>query len=233
VLARADLLLARTEAAGARSQLIEAASRVEQGMHAWRALTGASALPTSWVETAVTGEASTHPSLAAVRAEVDLARSRLKLASESNRDPPELGLQHRSDRDVHGADHRNSVRVALRIPLATDARNRPRVAAANTGLVRAESTLLQLQQRLESDRARAGAELAAARAQEANARERQRDAAEHLSLAARAFELGELSLVAMLRALALADEAQADLDRQVAARNRAIARINQAAGVLP
>jgi outer membrane protein, heavy metal efflux system len=233
VLARADLLLARTEAAGARSQLIEAASRVEQGMHAWRALTGDSALPASFVETAVTGEASTHPSLVAARTGVDLARSRLKLASESTRDPPELGLQHRSDRDIHGADYRNSVRVALRIPLATDARNRPRVAAANTGLVRAESTLLQLQQRLESDRARAGAELAAARAQEANARERQRDAAEHLSLAARAFDLGELSLVAMLRALALADEAQADLDRQVAARNRAIARINQAAGVLP
>ncbi|MCX7197165.1 MAG: TolC family protein, partial [Proteobacteria bacterium] len=101
VLARADLLLARTEAAGARSQLIEAASRVEQGMHAWRALTGDSALPASFVETAVTGEASTHT-----------------------------------------------------------------------------------------------------------------------SLAARAFDLGELSLVAMLRALALADEAQADLDRQVAARNR-------------
>jgi outer membrane protein TolC len=219
-------------------------------MLGWQALVGDRVLPVSWVETEQTvtpqGRNSSgyaevdrtssivaHPSMAAALGEVDLARSRLKLASESTRDPPELGLQHRSDRDVSGADYRNSVRVALRVPLATEARNRPRIAAANTERVRAESGLLQLQRRIEADRARAGAELDAARAQEANARERLRDATEHLALVRRAFDLGEQSLVAMLRALALADEAQADLDRQVAARDRSIARINQAAGVLP
>jgi outer membrane protein, heavy metal efflux system len=247
VLARTDLLLARAEATGARGLLIEAGSRVEQAMHAWRVLSGDSRLPVSWVEElaatsavpighAAVGPGPTdgvHPSLAAAQGEIALARSRLKLASESTRDPPEIGLQHRSDRDVSGADYRNSVRVALRIPLATDARNQPRIAAANTSLVRAESALLQLQRRIEGDRARAAAELDAARAMERNAQERLRDAGEHLALVRRAFELGEQSLVAMLRAVALADEAQADRDRQVAARDRAIARINQASGVLP
>jgi cobalt-zinc-cadmium efflux system outer membrane protein len=251
VLARTDLLLARAEAAGARSLLIDARARVEQAMLGWQALAGDRVLPVSWVEAEQAGAAApgrnssgyaevdrssgiaTHPAMAAALGEVDLARSRLKLASESTRDPPELGLQHRSDRDVTGADYRNSVRVALRVPLATEARNRPRIAAANTERVRAESGLLQLQRRLEADRARAGAELDASRAQETNARERLRDASEHLALVRRAFDLGEQSLVAMLRALALADEAQADLDRQVAARDRAIARINQAAGVIP
>ena len=251
VLARTDLLLARAEAAGTRSLLIEAGSRVEQALHAWRALTGDGVLPASWIEVDARSAAGTrdgstaalepgldpriasHPSTMAALGEVDLARSRLKLASESTRDAPEIGLQHRSDRDVSGADYRNSVRVALRVPLATDARNQPRIAAANTERVRAESGLLQLQRRIESDRARAASELDAARAQETNARERVRDAGEHLALVRRAFDLGEQPLVSMLRALALADEAQADLDRQVAARDRAIARINQAAGVLP
>lgn len=250
VLARTDLLLARAEAAAARSLLIDARARVEQAMLGWQALAGDRVLPVSWVEAERTGAPQgrnssgyaevdrtssivAHPSMAAALGEVDLARSRLKLASESTRDPPELGLQHRSDRDVSGADYRNSVRVALRVPLATEARNRPRIAAANTERVRAESGLLQLQRRIEADRARAGAELDAARAQEANARERLRDATEHLALVRRAFDLGEQSLVAMLRALVLADEAQADLDRQVAMRDRSIARINQAAGVLP
>ena len=245
MLARADLLLARAEAAGARGLLIEAGARVEQALQAWRALTGDGLLPVSWVEAeAAAGDAAAggsvrasgiaaHPSGVAALGEVDLARSRLKLATESTRDPPEIGLQHRSDREATGADYRNSVRVALRVPLATDARNRPRIAAANTERVRAESGLLQVQRRIEADSARARAELDAARAQEANARERLRDAGEHLALVRRAFDLGEQSLVAMLRALALADEAQADLDRQVAARDRAIARINQAAGVLP
>jgi outer membrane protein TolC len=249
VLARTDLLLARAEAAAARSLLIDARTRVEQAMLGWQALAGDRVLPVSWVEAErasppgrnTSGYAevdrnsgiAAHPSMAAALGEVDFARSRLKLASESTRDPPELGLQHRSDRDVTGADYRNSVRVALRVPLATEARNRPRIAAANTERVRAESGLLQLQRRIEADRARAGAELDGSRAQEANARERLRDASEHLALVRRAFDLGEQSLVAMLRALALADEAQADLDRQVAARDRAIARINQAAGVIP
>ncbi|MCE2948660.1 MAG: TolC family protein [bacterium] len=240
VLARADLLLARAEAAAARGLLIEAGARVEQALQAWRALTGDGLLPVSWVEAEAEAGGSVrasgsaaHPSVVAALGEVDLARSRLKLASESTRDPPEIGLQHRSDREATGADHRNSIRVALRVPLATDARNRPRIAAANTERVRAESALLQVQRRIEADTARARAELDAARAQEANARERLRDAGEHLALVRRAFDLGEQSLVAMLRALALADEAQADLDRQVAARDRATARINQAAGVLP
>jgi cobalt-zinc-cadmium efflux system outer membrane protein len=244
VLARTDLLLARTESAAVRGLLIEAGSRLEQAMHAWRALTGSGVLPVSWLEmsaaAAPDGAASVptppdaaHPSLAAARGEIELARARLKLASEWNRDPPEIGLQHRSDRAVHGADYRNSVRVALRIPLATDARNQPRIAAANTGLVRAESAFLQLQRRIEADHARAAAERDAARAQERTARDRVRDASEHLALVRRAFELGEQSLVSMLRAQALADEAQADLERQVAVRDRATARINQAAGVLP
>ena len=233
VLARADLLLARAEATVARGALIEAVMRAGQSMHAWRALVGSTALPASWVEGPVPADAGVHPSVAAAHGQVELARSRLKLALEATRDPPELGLQHRSDRDVAGADYRNSIRVALRIPFATDARNHPRIALANTELVRAESGLLQLQRRIESERARAAAELDAARAQEANARVQLQDAAEHLALVRRAFELGEHSLVAMLRASVLADEAQAGLERQRAARDRAVARVNQAAGILP
>ena len=233
VLARADLLLARAEAAAARGALIEAGARVAQSTQAWRALVGDDALPASWIEAPAQSEESVHPSMAAALGQVDLARSRLKLAVDATRDPPEIGLQHRSDRDVFGADYRNSVRVALRIPLATDARNQPRIAVANTERVRAESAVLQLQRRIDADRARAVAELDAARAQETNASGQLKDAAEHLALVRRAFELGEQSLVAMLRASALADDAQVALERQRTARDRAIARSNQAAGALP
>ena len=235
VLARADLLLARAEAGAARAAMIESASRVAHSMQAWRALTGSDALPASWVEAEAppVPDAGAHPTLAAVRGQVELARSRLKLAVDATRDPPEIGLQHRSDRDVAGADYRNSVRVALRIPLATEARNQPRIALATTELVRAEAALLQMQRRLEAERGRAASELDAARAQEANARAQLGDAEEHFALVRRAFELGEQSLVAMLRAAALVDDARTALERQRAARDRALARSNQASGVLP
>lgn len=236
VLARSDLLLARAEATGARSQLVEADARVAQAIQGWRALAGEAALPRSWVEAPGATDArvrADHPSLRAAQGQVELARARLRLATEVTRDPPELGLQQRSDRDVAGADYRHSVRVALRIPLATEARNQPRIAVANTELVRAQAALQQLQLRLDAERARAAAELEAARAQASIAQDRLRDAEEHLALVRRAFDLGEQPLVAVLRALALVDEARTGLDRQVAARDRAVARMNQAEGVLP
>lgn len=243
ILARTDLLLAQSEAAASRGLLIDGTSRVKKAMQAWSELTGEHALPERYVEaSAAAGSASpaaarddarAHPSLAAATGQIVLAHSRLQFASEVRRDPPELGLQHRSDRDVSGADYRNSIRVSLRIPFATDSRNRPRIAAANTELIRAQSGLQQLQRRLASEKARAQAELDAAGAQQELARERQRIAREHLALIQRAFDLGEQSLVALLRAIALASDVDAEVERQAALRDRAVARLNQAAGVLP
>ncbi len=237
VLARSDLLLVRAEATGARSLLVEADARVAQAMQGWRALADEVALPQSWSEAQAAvdgdGRAGGHPSLRAAQRQVELARARLRLATEVTREPPELGLQQRSERDIAGADYRHSVRVALRIPLATEARNQPRIATASTELVRAEAALRQLQLRLEAERARAAVELEAARTQQSIAQDRLRDAEEHLALVRRAFDLGEQPLAAALRALALVDDARTGLDRQRAARERAVARINQAEGVLP
>ena len=238
VLARTDLLLVQSEAVIARALVIDTGLQVDRALQAWHALTGESALPAHYVELVTPAvvtptDSPAHPTLLAAAGQVALARARLDLASEVNRDPPEIALQHRSDRDVSGAEYRNSVRVALRIPLSTDARNRPRIAAANTELIRVQSGALQARRRLDADQARAQAEFDAALAQRVLAGDRQRIAAEHLSLIERAFDLGEQSLVVLLRAGALAHEADADLTRQSAARDRAVARLNQAAGVMP
>jgi outer membrane protein TolC len=149
------------------------------------------------------------------------------------RDPPELALQHRSDRDGYGADYRNTVRVALRIPLGTDARNAPRIAAAGTALAQAEAILLHLRRRLDVDRAHALAALDAAERQVRLSSDRLALAREHEALVERAFAMGEQSLVALLRSAALREDAQAETERAEIGVGLMRSRLAQVSGVMP
>jgi cobalt-zinc-cadmium efflux system outer membrane protein len=65
------------------------------------------------------------------------------------------------------------------------------------------------------------------------ARERRTLAADSLQLAEKAFVLGETDLATLLRIRTAAFDADASAERQRAARAAAVARLNQAMGVLP
>lgn len=235
VLARADLLLAQAEVAGARAAADSAAMRVEAATRAWQALTGDTVAPAHAREAGVAAPADgdAHPALSGARSRVELARAQLSLAVGVRRDPPELALQHRSDRDGYGADYRNTVRVALRIPLGTDARNAPRIAAAGTALAQAEAILLHLRRRLDVDRAHALAALDAAERQVRLSSDRLALAREHEALVERAFAMGEQSLVALLRSAALREDAQAETERAEIGVGLMRSRLAQVSGVMP
>jgi len=247
VLARSDLLLAQAELAAARASTEEAAVRVAVAERAWRELTGDRDVPSAIVDAGLaTPEVAArdvlatrpeavdrHPAREGARSRVDLALAQLAWVSGSRRDAPELALAHRSDRAEVGADYRNTVRVALRIPFASEARNAPRIAAAGTTVARAQAELLQLDRQLQLDRAQAVGALEAAHRQVERVIERVRAATEHERLVDRAYTLGEQSLTALLRAVALREDAQADLDRAQVATSVSRARLAQALGVIP
>lgn len=243
VLARADLLLVQAEVAAARASADTAALQVTMAEREWRGLTGMQEVPARLAEApspvAAAGReiavavADTHPARLGARSRVDLAMSRLAWASGTRREPPELALGHRSDRAEYGADYRNTVRVALRIPLASEARNAPRLAAASTAVARAQAELLQIERQLELDRAQASVALETAGRQFERAFERLGAAREHEALVERAFALGEYPLASRLRAAALREDAEADVDRAQVAIAAARARLAQVAGELP
>lgn len=247
VLARSDLLLAQAELAAARALTEEAALRVEIAERTWRELTGDRDVPTAIVDAGLgvpdlaargapgagAEAVDRHPAREGARSRVDLALAQLAWVNGSRRDAPELALAHRSDRAEHGADYRNTVRVALRIPFASEARNAPRIAAAGTTVARAQAELLQLDRQLQLDRAQAVGALEAAHRQVERVIERVRAATEHERLVDRAYALGEQSLTALLRAVALREDAQADLDRARVATSVSRARLAQALGVTP
>ena len=112
-----------------------------------------------------------------------------------------IGLYPRMvrEREQFGTAYDNSVRVAVRIPLAAQSRNAPRMTAANAELIEAQARLVLEQDRLQAEIDAAQAELTQARAVEALAEERFRLAADTQGLHDKAFRLGELDLPSRLR----------------------------------
>jgi cobalt-zinc-cadmium efflux system outer membrane protein len=139
----------------------------------------------------------------------------------------------RRERGAFDQPYDNSLLLKFKVPFATDARNRPRIAAAN-------AELIEVQADYELERTRVAAEIEVARrglAQSETVRSfaaaRFELAAETQRLIARAFTLGEIDLVSRLRAENERFDAELGLTRTEVERARAVSRLNQAMGVMP
>jgi outer membrane protein TolC len=232
-LARTDLLLAQSELLTARAALAQARAGERGAMDAYDALVGLRILPPPEPEPPTGDAFDTNPALQAGMEAIAAARARLDYAQTVRRDSPTLAIVPRFDRDVGGGDYRNTVRVGIAIPLDTDVRNAPRIAAASTALAEAQIAAVATRRQLMVQVAQARAALESAEAQAAIATTQQRVALENLELVERAFRYGERGLVDLLRVRTLAREAAvaAELARLDVGLSRA--RLNQAIGVLP
>jgi len=174
-----------------------------------------------------------HPQWLLARQTTTLARQRVELLRLSNRDAPELSLGLRQDIPGRGAGSQGSLGVALRLPLATEARNRPQQVQALTELALAEAQAQRLRERLDSDLTQAHQALQAEEARLRAEAERARLLRERAALIDKSFRAGESALPDLLRALHAAAQAGGAVSRQTAARGLALARLQQALGLLP
>ena len=233
-MARSDLLLVKQETSSARAAAAEANARVVRSTQRYRVLTGSDRLPDNPQEPVMAAAAEDiHPRLAAGQAIAERARAGMKLAQESRRDAPSIGMQYRRERDASGATPRDSVGFAITIPFAGEVRNAPLIASANTALIQADAQYQRLLAEVEAEAREAEAQLDAARIGAEIAVDREQAAAERLSLMRRSFELGETALVELLRAQSQAPEARIELGRSRARLSAAQANLNQARGITP
>ncbi len=232
-LARTDLLLAKEETLAAKSAMAEAGTRERQAWERYRVLTGLDRLPTPIEETIASSQTVEHPRLRLAQATVERARAEMQVAREDRRNPPELSFGVVQSRDAFDASNVNTVRVGIRIPFASEARNAPKIAVANSGLIRAEAEYRQVAAELDSEQREAQVALDNAEAVHQAAQVRAGLASERLALQDKAFALGELGLAEFMRVRAAANEARLDLLRATNALAAARARINQARGILP
>jgi cobalt-zinc-cadmium efflux system outer membrane protein len=232
-LAPVDRLAARAERLAAVAAARDADARARAAAARLRALVGLEA-PGAIDEAARDGAPpDAHPSVVLAREAVDAARARLDAARATRRDNPTVSAVARFERDVYGADYRNTIRFGIAVPLDTEARNAPRLAAAGAALAEAEVALAKETRERGAEIERARIALDAALASLEAGTERAAAARDAAAALERALRAGERGLPDVLRARQQALEAELAGSLARAQHGLAIARLNQALGIEP
>ncbi len=232
-LARVDFNQAQGAERLARATLIETEIKGFKAQQAFAVLTTMTALPAVEENIAAARILDDHPLLISLQRVVVTAQAKLSQASQTLRSNPEIEFGVRRERNAFDDPYANSLQVRLRIPFTTDARNKPRITAANAEMIEAQATY-------GVERTKVAAEIEAARRELEQARtvvklseSRFALAADTQQLLAKAFAMGELDLVTRLRAENERFESELNFTRTKLDAARAISRLNQALGVLP
>jgi cobalt-zinc-cadmium efflux system outer membrane protein len=224
-----EALLARNETLGAELSLAQAESAAALAVEAYRVMTGG--LDPNLPVEAIRAR-GVHPALRAAEAAVALAESRQRLVAATPRDNPELGTFLRQENGL-GTNDATSIGLRFRLPLATEARNAPRRAEAQSEVTRAAALLAQSRRLVDAEVVRARAQLAASEQVLRLARQRLGVANEQEGIALRAFRSGETGTFDLYRVRQLRLEAANDEGRAGIEASRARSRVNQAMGVVP
>ena len=233
-LARVDLNHAQAAERLAQAALAEAGIKTFKARQAFEVLTGLTQLP-SGEETlaARTALVDDHPLLAPLQRAVATTQAKLNQATQSLRNNPELELGIRREIMPLEDANANSLQMRLRLPFATDARNKPRIASANAELIEAHTVYSLERVKVSAEAETAQRELEQVRTVLGLTEARYTLAADTQRLLAKAFALGELDLISRLRAENERFEAELQFTRAKLEAARAISRLNQALGVLP
>lgn len=236
-LARIDSLVAGAEVLAVRGRLAEADHLLLLAQSRWTQMTGLELLPSpDGLREATLPErtdVTLHPEMQWLTQRSIRARTQLDLVRQSNRDAPEVRIGMRHDVSDGPAPSQNSLLMGIRVPLGTSDRNRPLLASASGDLDVAQTAELRGRERIASDLRDARRGLSAAEQQHAASARRAELLRERAALLDKAFRAGEGALPDLLRALALASEADQAAAQQEAMRGLARARLQQASGALP
>ncbi len=232
-LARTDLLLTQEETLAAKGSVAKARTRERQALGRLLVLTGLDSMPSAIDETVATLSADFHPHLKLAQATVERARAEMQVTREDRRNPPELSIGVVQMRDAFAAPSHNSVRIGVRVPFDTEARNAPKLASANAALIKAEAELRQTMAEIETGQREAQSALDNAELAYQVAQSRAALGGERLTLQEKAFSLGELGLAEFIRVSTAANESRLELLLARYALGAARAQLNQARGILP
>lgn len=232
-LARADALAAQSEHLAATALQTDVQQRLHAARSRWTLLTGLTAAPDLAAREAAEPPSAVHPELQLASQSAELARLRVELMRRSRRDAPELTMGLRQDVPGRAESSQGSLIIGLRLPFATDDRNRPLEAEALTDLDVAQTQEQRLRDRLDSDTAAAREAQQSAEKQLDAETARARLLRERAMLIDKSFRAGETPLPDLLRALAAAAQADSAAARHTAALGLARARLQQALGLLP
>ncbi len=241
-LARMELLMARQETAARNVDLSAAQLGYDQAIAAFVLLTGQSRLPEPLLEAVPEARAAgttgmalppNHPLLASADGALAQARAERDRAGAERRGHPLLSLGGKRARDDRSVDPLDAVQLEISLPFGLKRQAAPMLAGAEREYTDRMTELHQVRRGAERDLKAAALAHRGAGDALVLARERARLAGDALGITRRAFDLGEADLAALLRAEERARDARLALELRSLERGRAVARLNQALGVVP
>lgn len=241
-LARMELLMARQETAARDVDMAAAQLDYDQAIAAFVLLTGQPRLPEPLAEalpvdlTAAGGTLSLppdHPLLVSADGALAQARAEREQASAARRGHPVLSLGGKRARDDRAVDAVDALQLEVSVPFGLKRQSAPMLASAEREYTDRMTELHRIRREAERDLKAAALAYRGAGDAVALARERARLAGDALAITQRAFDLGETDLAALLRAEERARDANLALELRGLEQGRAVARLNQALGVVP
>jgi len=234
--AETELLTTRLDRMEAEIGLGERRATLEGARLAFRTLTGTEADPAVLNERdppPASGSLPTHPRVVEADGVVASTTASRRLASIQVRDSPEIGLLARSTRSAGENRYDNQAGFQFRLPLATEARNGPRQAAAEAELTDAMVAAANVRRQVELQAARARIELDSVTKALGIARSRAGVLRQQRGLSEAAFRGGQFGIADVIRVRVLATEAEIAQGRAEIAVRQARSRVHQALGLLP
>ena len=233
-LAPSDSLAARAEWLAVQAQASAARQALSVQKSQWHLLTGLAPLKLQTsVAPALAQLPDNHPELVLANATLDLSQRRADLARVQRPDSPQLTLGMRQEFSGQASSSQSSVVVALRVPVGGQIYQQPRIAAALGELDMAQTQAQRTRERLTAELELVQSQLGPSQAQLQAQRERAQLLAERARLINKSFRAGETALPEMLRAVAAAASAEIGFARQQINHLTAMARLEQALGLLP
>jgi outer membrane protein TolC len=228
-----EALLASSNTLEALSQRTQAASQLSKVLQTYQLVTGLDSLPTD-VDESLTTQVSisaSHPRLAVQDQLIRRLQAEMGLANYASAINPSLSVGVRRERGDNSESFNHSLGVGITIALDDKRYGQKAIAEASATLTEAQVVRQQLEKHLQQQLLNHKASLAASQAQLALAREQDITTQRYYQLQKKAFELGELNLVELLRSQTLANQSRGrkqQLEVEIAQKT---ADLNQALGV--
>jgi outer membrane protein TolC len=234
-LAKTDLMLAQNETLQTEAAFVRAQAEVKHAKHRYIALTGLNEIPANSEETLSELDALTdqHPLLEEANAKIEVAKDERQVAGIERRDTPQFIVSARSQRGPNDNFYNDGIGFKMRIPFASDTRNAPLIANAESNIATVMTERDKLRLSMETVLHEAEHNLLVTRKELELVTKQNQITQENVRLARMAFKLGETDLVSLLRSETQAFEAERALSSKKIQLQWDIARYNQAVGVLP
>jgi len=233
-LAKTDAMLAEQETLRVEKEKVRAEAELMHARHRYYVLTGLRELPANYAEKQSDLEDySQSPVWLEAQSKVGLAETERDLAQVESHENMRVLLNMRSSKGAFDTTANDSVGVHVRVPFGGEASAAPVRAAAEVVVGNALTEREAMRFELEAAMHEAEHNLSVSRAELTIAAKQHEIARESLTLAQKAFRLGETDLVSLLRVQAQSFEAERAFTTRQIQVQWDIARYNQTVGVLP